>query len=366
MRVLFVSKPICLPLHDGSQCLVRDIATHLEQAEPSVMGVRGAAYPFDPGLREVQVVPVYPGRGSFAPSTLHNARAFMHLLTDFRADLWHFVFAPSPKTTSILKQLRRVRRTKTLQTIASPPKRFEQARQLLFGDRVVVQSEWTKRELQRHAPEVEMSVIHPTAPRVVLPTNDAIESLRKLLELESETEVIVYPGDLEFSSGSRCFAELIETLGPSRPNAVFVFACRAKTEAAAGVERALKARLSGHRVRFTGELPSLLPLLALSHLIVFPTDSAFGKVDIPIALLEAMRLGVPVLSFAFGPLVELDGTVTVPVGDMVALVRETRSVLDDAARRNEISEAQRRFLEVKMAPETAARKYEVLYSELMH
>jgi glycosyltransferase involved in cell wall biosynthesis len=365
VRVLFVSKPICKPLHDGSQCLVRDVATHLVHAQPSVMGVKGAEYPFARDGREVEVLPVYLGRGSFAPSLGNNALALLHLLKDFRSDLWHFVFAPNPRTSSVLRNLRKVRRTPTLQTFASPPKNFEQVQELLFGDTIVVQSEWTRRRLLEQAKHLEIQVILPSAPKFVVPDDRAVGAMRQHLDLPELGKVVVYPGDLEFSQGSRYFAELIEALSDRHPDTAFVYACRAKTSAAAGVQATLERRLRGRNVRFAGELKSLLPLLRLATLVVFPTDSAFGKVDIPIALLEAIRLEVPVLSFDFGPLVELQGTVQVPLGNTAALVGAAEALLSDSNHRLAVGGAQCDFIRRELEPERAAGRYEQLYRELV-
>lgn len=363
MRVLFVSKPICKPLHDGSQCLVRDVATHLTRATPRVMGVSGAEYPFSPDSRRVTVVPVYPGRGAFAPSLTHNARALLYLATDFASDVWHFVFAANPRTSSVLRALTWARKTKTVQTIASPPRDFSRARELLFGDRVVAQSEWTRRQLAEHLPEAKLDVILPSAPVLQEPSEARTSALGERLAIPRAAPVVVYPGDLEFSRGSQYFAELVEAIGPARRDTVFVYACRAKTAAAANVARMLEQRLSSHNVRFAGELESLPDLLALATLVVFPTDSAFGKVDVPIALLEAMRLRVPVLSFDFGPLAELGGTVQVPLGNAGALVEAARSLLDSDAERAQVARAQTTFL-AELDPRRAADAYQQIYRDV--
>src|SRR6478752_6690224 len=93
--VLFVSKPIAPPFHDGTKCLVRDVAAALREFSPTVLttpegeallpnGVRGRA--------------VYRSGGAFSPALLDNARAALSLLGGPRHDLWHFVFAPNPRT----------------------------------------------------------------------------------------------------------------------------------------------------------------------------------------------------------------------------------------------------------------------------
>ncbi|RYE84348.1 MAG: hypothetical protein EOO75_18225, partial [Myxococcales bacterium] len=77
MRVLFVSKPIVPPYHDGTRCLVRDLSTHMRRVFPTVLTTPDAPAP-GPG---VSVEPVYAGAGSFAPALRDNARVLARLLT---------------------------------------------------------------------------------------------------------------------------------------------------------------------------------------------------------------------------------------------------------------------------------------------
>jgi len=154
LRVLFVSKPIVPPFHDGTKCLVRDVALHLERAEAMVMSAPGAPalesavdaelYPSRDGRVPVQMAPVYPGAGRFAPALRDNVRAAAFLLARSRADVWHYVFAPNPKSSVVGCAIGRLRRVPVLQTVASAPRRFEGLSRLLFGQIVVAQSEWTR------------------------------------------------------------------------------------------------------------------------------------------------------------------------------------------------------------------------------
>src|SRR5215468_4294538 len=90
-RVLFVSKPIAPPWHDGSKNLVRDVAAHLERAEPTVLSTPGAP---SVGPR-VTMEPIYAESGRFAPALSANARVMRRLLRGDPHDIWHFVFAPN-------------------------------------------------------------------------------------------------------------------------------------------------------------------------------------------------------------------------------------------------------------------------------
>jgi glycosyltransferase involved in cell wall biosynthesis len=367
MRVLFVSKPISLPIHDGSQCLVRDVATHLDGAVARVLGERGALSPFSE--TSVEVEPLYRSRGGFAPTLTANARVFAYLLSERDADLWHFVFAPNPRTSGALRWLRRVRRTPVVQTIASPPKTFDGVGRLLFGDIVVAQSAWCQKRVREHCPDRDVEMIRPSVPELVAPPAAEMTALRSRLGVGPDVHLIVYPGDLEFSGGAHAVAAAVEPvcaqLRQQGQQCVFVFACRRKTDAAVSAEAELARRLPHNLVRFVGELPSLAPLLAAASVVVFPVDSLYGKVDIPIALLETMALGTPLVCFDYGPLSELQGAVLVPTGNLDRLVREVAQLVVSPEARHSVARAQRHFVRSEMTSERAARDYQQLYRRLL-
>src|ERR1700678_704879 len=126
LRVLFVSKPIAPPWHDGSKNLVRDIASHLTRAEPTVMTLPGA-----PAIgARVTMEPVYRDAGRFMPGLAANARVLGRLVSGDAHDLWHFVFAPNPASSSAARIARGIRRASgwrgpLVQTVASAPRSFE-------------------------------------------------------------------------------------------------------------------------------------------------------------------------------------------------------------------------------------------------
>lgn len=362
MQVLYVSKPIREPFHDGSSCLVRDVAMHLPSWRASVMGVRGHA-PWPSDVAHPEVLPVYRAAGTFAPALTANARALVHLLRERRADVWHFVFAPNPRTSRVLRGLRRVRRVPSVQTIASPPRSFEHAAELLFGDVVVAQSEWTGRQL-RAATSCEIALIRPPFPGVEVPERTAVEALRSGLGLDPETPVIVYPGDLEFSRGAERTAAIADGLASRMPGAVVVFACRRKTPRAQAIEDALRRRLDPNTTRFVGELPSLLPLLALAACVVFPVEDLYAKVDLPIAVLEASALGIPVIAPDSGPLAELHTEFRAPVDQPRDWIEAVVAAMIQTQTRERSISRQRAQLASEFDAKTAAATYEAIYERV--
>lgn len=363
VRILFVSKPVAEPFHDGSACLVRDLATHLGHHVGSVMGIAGRP-PWPPGPGRPEVLPVYRARGGFAPGMRDNARVVAHLLQERRADLWHFVFAPNRRSSRVVRGLRQLRRRPVVQTIASPPKSFDGVSELLFGDVVVAQSQWTAERVRASCPRLPVEVIPPALGEVATPTAAACDAVRRRLQIRADDVVVVYPGDLEFSRGAMRVAEMVEPLVRQFPRVVVVYACRRKTADAALVEAQLLSRLDSRHVRFAGELPSLLPLLQIASVVVFPVEDLWAKVDIPIAVLEAMALGTAVVVSSEGPLAELEAPLQVKPNDTYGWIEAILAALGEQVR-PELIERQRDSIRRCFDASHVAARYEALYSALL-
>lgn len=361
-RVLFVSKPIAPPFHDGSKCLVRDVAAQLREFAPVVL-TTAAGLPLLPVGVSGRVV--YGKSGAFAPALFDNARAALSLLVGPRDDLWHFVFAPNPRTGQVVRALRAVRRLPIVQTVASPPRKFAGLAQLIFGDQVVVQSRATEQSLLTAAraegfrlPPV--TVIPPPVAELGWPSAESVQRARAELELSANDRIILYPGDLEVSCGAEVTRALTAPLCERFPDAVVVFAYRNKTPAAAERASQLKERLRGQRVRFSDRVSNMHALIAASEIVIFPVDDLWGKVDQPIVLLEALALGVPCVVLDQGPLRDVEGAVKIPTIDTAAWL-EAVARLSTAGERARVVAEGRTAASCVYASGVVARAYEAIY-----
>lgn len=366
-KVLFVSKPIVAPFHDGTKCLVRDIATNLSAVEPVVLATAGAEVPLNGrGVPAWEAAPVYRSAGHFTPSLMENLRAASWIAARSRADLWHFVFAPNPKTSSVGRVLKALRGVPVVQTVASPPRDMTRPDQLLFGDVVVAQSRWTAQQLRSHqrvADRPPVEVIPPPVPHIPRRTPEAVAQVRHALGLEDDAPVFVYPGDLEVSTGAERVARIVAPLVAKEPKARVVFAYRQKTPRADECAERLRAQLDPEHVRFSKHLGDVLALLQGATGVLFPVDDLWGKVDLPIVLLEAMSLGVPVLALDQGPLQDLEGARRLPGSD-AAWVEAALALLDGSARA-ELGGAGQAAVERHFRADLVAARYEQLYLALV-
>jgi len=321
------------------------------------------------GALPVRSVAAYGAPGGFTPAFSANLRAAVWVLLGSRASVWHFVFAPNARTSGAGKLMRRLRGVPVVQTIASPPRSFADPQSLFFGDVLVAQSEWTREAIQTsydasgfRAPRIE--VIPPPVPDLASPSDVEIAAVRRDLGLAPGQSYLLYPGDLETSSGAEATASLAERVPAALPDVVTVFAYRRKSPRAAEVAARLAARLPPAHTRFLENAPNILALLAGAAAVVFPVDDLWGKVDLPIVLLEAMALGVPVIVLDQGPLRDLEGVAKVPSLEAASWLSQVSELLTDPGRCVELARAQRSALAKRHAASVVARAYEELYLEL--
>lgn len=366
-QVLFVSKPVVEPFNDGSKCLVRDISNSLRNHVPRIMVPRGA----DTDVSEDRVARVYGRSGSYRPALMDNAQVLMWLLTRSKEALWHFVFAPNLRTSQVAKALKWVRRVPIVQTVASPPRSFATPGRLLFGDVIVAQSRWTQQRFMSAfaeagvEPPPRIEVIAPCVPEIAQPGEDRKRAARAQLAIGEHAPVLVYPGDLEVSHGAEWVAEAVPPLIEKTPNLCVVFAYRNKTPTAAVHAQRLRERLPAANVRVLPEFFDIHALIAVATGVLFPVDDLFGKVDIPIVLLEAMQLGTPVISLDSGPLADLQGVLQTAAGDIAALVHHASRLVGEGDFRQACTAMQRDVIERGHRPAHAAARYEAIYDQLL-
>jgi phosphatidylinositol alpha-1,6-mannosyltransferase len=208
-------------------------------------------------------------------------------------------------------------------------------------------------------------VIVPPVPDLTAPSEEQKASMRQRLGIGVSAPLFVYPGDLELSRGAERVAEVVEPLKVALPDAVVVFAYRAKTEGAAARAQELKQKLDPKHVRVVSELDNVLHLVASASALLFPVEDLWGKVDLPIVVLEAMALGVPVVAPNSGPLDELEGVVKVAVDRPAELAQKAQRLYQDSAHRQQVIVDQRSYVEAKHRAAKVSAAYQDLYLELL-
>jgi Glycosyl transferases group 1 len=366
--VLLVSKPIVPPWHDSSKNLVRDLATNMQRHTPWLMSQPGASL----DMPRARVEALYPLRTSgFAPGLQDNARVLRRLMFGKRVGLWHFFFAPNPKTSTVGAIAARVRGMRTVQTVCSAPRQDVDPQRVLFSDRVVVLSRHTERRFLDAgiAPE-RLRLIRPSIAPLSVPSDERRRALRADLGWSDSRPVVVYAGDLEFGCGADLAIEGHRGLAASL-DAQLVMACRAKTPQAKEREKVLRSKVvaqgQGERVTWLGETPRIHDILAAADVVTLPTDTLYAKMDMPLVLVEAMAMGRAVIVGEGTPAVELtEGGAAVAVPTRAeAVVEATQRLLEDPAARDALGARAHVAATERYGAPRMAVEYEKLYDDLV-
>lgn len=367
-RVLLVSKPLVPPWNDGAKNLARSLACTGLRYQYHVLVPKNA-----PQLREGLVYePVYASVSKgFTLSYTQKIRVVTRLLKG-QADLYHFFFAPNPLSSKIASLCSKLRKIPTIQTVCSTPAEGQSAAPWIFGHRVVVLSQHTlARLLADGVPASRLVLIPPGIEPPAPPEPERLARVRQKLSL-GEAPVVLFPGDYEVSQAAETFARacLLLSARQAQGGPLFVFACRAKTPRAAEKEARIKEMLGScrERVRFAGEVDDMPALLAASAVVALPAESLYAKMDIPLVLLEALALGIPIVVADVPPLGEILRApcgVAVPPAAPEPLAEALSSLLLSPERRRKLGEAGRALVQEHHLAPVMAGRYEALYDEVL-
>ena len=292
-----------------------------------------------------------------------------------RYDITHYLFTPTRKNTSLINFFSRPTRGKTIQTIATlredlyGPKQWQQ---LLFADRIVVYSDYSKNRLERIGfqniariyPGVDIDLYHPEgkSPDVL-----------SLFDLTPDDFIVMYPGEFVRLGATDMLAQwLIDYFKEhAASNMKFVFACRVKHDD----DRAKKIEITKRfteagildRLRFTDTYADMPNLYNLADVIIFPVADMRGKFDVPLVIIEAYACGKPVILSdlaIFGEFSNESICVSIPRGSSEELSNKLAYLKDNYAVRETLGKNARAFVKQNFNLKDTVRKYEDLYASL--
>jgi glycosyltransferase involved in cell wall biosynthesis len=191
--------------------------------------------------------------------------------------------------------------------------------------------------------------------------------LRRELGVDATTPLVGIVARLVPIKAHETFLEAVRAIAPVRPDAVFLIVGDGERRAALEAQvRALGLGPGlGARVRFLGWRADLDRLYADLDVVVL-TSKNEGS---PVALIEAMAAGRPVVSTAAGGVADVvtDGEtgLVVPVGDAAAVARAVLHLLDDPADAARLGAAARDAVVPRFSSARLVDDIDALYQRLL-
>jgi glycosyltransferase involved in cell wall biosynthesis len=224
------------------------------------------------------------------------------------------------------------------------------------SNRVVAVSVATREEMKRllRAPGLDVDVVLNGVPEQ---PGDR-ERVRRELGLGKSDLLVLAVGSLYHVKG---YDILIEALARVGSGASWRLAIAGQGGEEARLQRLAREKGIQKKVLMLGFREDIPDLLAAADLYVMPSRSE----GLPLALLEAMFAGRPIVASAVGGIPDAlgDGGILVPPEDAAALAGALRRLLDDGAERAELGSAAARIAARRFGVEAMADAYEARYRD---
>lgn len=196
--------------------------------------------------------------------------------------------------------------------------------------------------------------------------DNALDIVRSELRLPSSDRLVVHVGNIRPHKGHDNLIEASVRLLRALPNVRIVSIGGEKYEGdlARLRERARQEGLD-HRLEFLGSRPDAVDFIAAADVFVNPSDVE----GLPVAVLEALSLGKPVVATAVGgvPSVVVDGETgrLVPPRDPVALADAIAQLLESPTLADELGKKGQARVEATHGLARMIERYEGVYDEIV-
>jgi glycosyltransferase involved in cell wall biosynthesis len=264
---------------------------------------------------------------------------------------------------------------KTIQTIATLREDLyesEDWKKMLFADRIVTYSDYSKHKLEEVGFE-NVTKIYPGIDLNLYSPQPKDEATMKHFNITPDDFVLSYFGEYARLGATDMLVEMLvkQLKNNSEKNIRFIFACRVKNDADQKkkdevVEKLTQAGIID-RVRFSDTFKDMPKLYNLTDIVLFPVENMRGKFDIPLVIIEAYACGKPVIVTdlpIFKEFVSESIATIVPAGNSGDLWNAIKGLISDEGKLKAQGKSARAFVEQYFDLRNTAREYEKLYQSL--
>ncbi|MFQ5454076.1 MAG: glycosyltransferase family 4 protein [Candidatus Zixiibacteriota bacterium] len=370
-KVLIISTKIDFPIDNANKSTVFNLVSSLENVKFTVMTTKNAEKSMFNGNKNVVQDRIYPPSKNHM-SFMQKICLFIRLCKkDDDIDIYHCMLEPSLFTIQILKFFISLKRKKSVITLLNKIEQPEILNQLRFFDRIVVSSEHMKgilakmdfKNVARIYPGVDLNKFHQK-------NKDTDSFWRNKLGI-GQSPVVLFAGNYNPLHGIYDIEQAIPEIIDQVPDVKIIFACRSyyKSQFMEGqkfIQRIKNSPFSAS-VIFLETVENIKELLAITDVLLFPMHKVEKKSDIPIILIEALAVKIPIVITNIPPLNEIMKEKVghfIPIGDSKSIAASTIELLTDANQKEDLGRRGREMVERFFNSELMARQYFEIYKEM--
>ena len=379
-RILLLTRPICPPWDEGSKDFAYTLAKYAGDFEIHLLTCAengGSTSPWRSNLQNVVCHDIYSSpKWDFG----QKVRAYIFLIKEFlikggkKYNILHSFFTPTKLNVFALKLCLRNKKMKTIQTLATLRDDLynaEKLKKIIHADLIVTYSDYAKEKLReigfsdtkRIYPGIDLNIFSP-APKK--------PELMKKFETSEDDFVINYTGEYVRLGDMDDIVSVFSDLARGNKNFKLHLAVRVKNQEDAKKKQEVRERFEKEkildRVAFIDDGSYIMEdIFNLCDISIFPARTMAGKFDIPLAVIEAMACGKPVIASNIERLryfLNDDNSILINPGDREALKEKILYLYDNPEARGVLGEKGMKFAREKFDIMKIVEEYEAVYRNM--
>jgi len=372
-RVLLLTRPICPPWDEGSKDFAYTLAKYARDFEVHLLTHGRIA---DLTGNVVQHL-IY---SSSKWNWMQKIRAYVFLIKEFLLkggkdyDIIHSFFTPTKLNVFALELCLRNKKIKTIQTLATLRDDLydaEKLKKIIHADFIITYSDYAKEKLEklgfknvkRIYPGIDINLFSP-APKKL--------ELMKKFETTEDDFVINYTGEYVRLGDMDDIVSVFSDLAKENKNFKLHLAVRVKNRKDASKKEEVKKKFEEagilDRVAFIDDGSYVMEdVFNLCDISIFPVRTMTGKFDIPLAVIEAMACGKPMIASNIKRLryfLNDNNSILINPGDREALKEKILYLYDNPEARGALGEKGMKFAREKFDIMKIVEEYEAVYKNM--
>jgi glycosyltransferase involved in cell wall biosynthesis len=372
-RILLLTRPICPPWDEGSKNFAYTLAKYAVDFEIHLLTCGRVA---DLPENVVQHDIYTSGKWNWP----QKVRAYIFLVREFflkggnNYDILHSFFTPTKLNAFALKLCLRNKKVKTIQTLATLRDDLytaEKLKEIIHADFIITYSDYAKekleeigfRDIKRIYPGIDIEKYSPASRN---------PKLMKKFETSDDDFVINYTGEyVRLGDMDDIVASFID-LAKMKSNFKLHLAVRVKNKKDAAKKKEIIKKFEKEkildRVAFIDDGGyTMEEIYNLCDISIFPARTMAGKFDIPLAVIEAMACGKPVIASDLPRLkyfLNNEISILIPAGNREALKENIVYLFSNPEARSDLAQKGIGFVRQNFDIAKIVKEYEEVYKNL--
>ncbi|MFH0929976.1 MAG: glycosyltransferase family 4 protein [Candidatus Moraniibacteriota bacterium] len=376
-KILLLTRPICSPWDEGSKNFAYTLAKYASDFEIHILTCGSLADLADNIVQhQIYTSPKLDFSQKF------RLFKFLKKANDF--DIIHSLFTPTKLNSFFIKFALKSKKAKFIQTVATLREDLYSEgdfKKILFGDQIITYSDYAKEKLEKMGFD-KIKRIYPGIDIEKYSPSPKNQELMKKLETSEDDFVINYAGEYvrlgDMDDIIETFIGLVETRliaslqGEIKKNFKLHLAVRVKNEKDANKKKEIIKKLEREnildRVAFIDDGSyEMQDIFNLCDISIFPARTMAGKFDIPLAVIEAMACGKPVVASNLERIkyfLSNENSILIAPGNREVLKENILYLYNNPEKRYDLAKKAIRFVRENFDIMKVVKEYEEVYEKL--